>query len=174
VCGSEVREEAMTETPLDKHIEAARREVRVHAWKPSQVEVAWQELGKRRQRREVRIAQARRVALRGLALAAAALLVFGATRLFEPAPPAAQAPAKASDPRRLALDDGIEASFDKAELDVVERTKERIVVRLQAGKAQFHVRHDPGRVFRVQAGDVRTCWSRISARCSPWTTRGAQ
>ena len=46
--------QSMTELPIDKHIQAARREVRVRAWDSSRIDAAWRELGLRRLRDRAR------------------------------------------------------------------------------------------------------------------------
>jgi transmembrane sensor len=57
--------------------------------------------------------------------------------------------------QRLALGDETEVRFDeRAQVEVRENSENRVVVALKAGTGHFRVRHDPRRVFRVQAGDV--------------------
>jgi transmembrane sensor len=144
----------MTELDIDKHLQAARREVRVHAWDEQRVEAAFRELGLRRHgERESR----RRVAaVGGLALAAALVaLVLFAFRVMSPAAPEAPNAKAAPALERLALGDATEVRFRQGtRLDVKERTDSRVVVTVGQGVAHFKVRHDPRRLFRVEVGDV--------------------
>ena len=143
----------MTELRIDKHLQAARREVRVHAWDASRVEAGWRELGLRRHgERERR----RRVAIiGGMALAALVVLMLFALRVIGPS--ASDGPSANVAPllERLALGDATEVRFRQGtRLDVKERTDARVVVTVGQGTAHFNVRHDPRRLFRVEAGAV--------------------
>jgi transmembrane sensor len=143
----------MTELRIDKHIQAARREVRVHAWDESRVEAAWRELGLRRHgERESR----RRVAaIGGLALAAVVVLVVFALRIMSSGAPEEPSAKGAPPLERLALGEATEVRFRQGtRLDVKERTESRVVVTVGQGTAHFNVRHDPRRLFRVEAGAV--------------------
>ena len=57
----------------------------------------------------------------------------------------------------LVLRDGSEIAPDdaKAEFQVAEETPTRTIVRVAAGTTSFRVRHDPRRLFRVDAGPIR-------------------
>jgi transmembrane sensor len=56
---------------------------------------------------------------------------------------------------RLALGDATEVRFRPGtRVDVRERSDSRVVVSLRQGAAHFDVRHDPRRLFRVEAGSV--------------------
>lgn len=144
----------MTKPTVQEHIEAAQREVRRHAWTPQRVEAAWREL---EERRTTDVSLRRVTAFAGAALAVAALcaLTFVGWRWVRPASTAPSAGEVASGLQRLALGDQTEVRFDQqAELEVLEQSESRVVVALKAGTAHFRVRHDPRRVFRVQAGAV--------------------
>ena len=147
----------MTELQVDRHIEAARRELRVRAWSAPHVEAEWQELALGRE--NDRALRARTAKAGGIALALAAVfaLVFVAWRVLMPGPnpPALRATADESHFERLALGDGTEVRFEPGtRLDVRERSEARVVVTLGKGAARFRVRHDPHRLFRVEAGGV--------------------
>jgi transmembrane sensor len=83
-------------------------------------------------------------------------LVAVALRSVRPsAPTAPSARASAAVLERLALGEATEVRFvEGTRLDVRERTEARVVVSVQRGTAHFSVRHDPRRLFRVEAGDV--------------------
>ena len=144
----------MTELRIDKHLQAARREVRVHAWDASRVEAGWKELGLRRHgERERR----RRVATIGGTALAAALIVLVLFALRVMSPSASEGPSANAAPalERLALGDATEVRFRQGtRLAVKERTDARVVVTVGQGTAHFNVRHDPRRLFRVEAGAV--------------------
>ena len=145
----------MTELKVDKHIQAARRELRVHSWDSPRVEAAWREFGLRRLGERAR---ARRLATMGGALAVAALLALAliAFRALGPgAAPAPKAKVEAAVFERIALGEATEVRFPRGtRIDVREQTGARVVVGVHAGTAHFAVRHDPRRVFRVEAGNV--------------------
>jgi ferric-dicitrate binding protein FerR (iron transport regulator) len=65
-------------------------------------------------------------------------------------------PLQAGAPRPVLLDDGSEITpVDSATtVQVAEQTPVRTTVRLRSGRAQFRVRHDDRRVFRVAAGPI--------------------
>jgi transmembrane sensor len=144
----------MTELRIDKHLQAARREVRVRAWDASRVEAGWRELGLRRHgERERR----RRVAMIGGTALAAALVVLVLFALRVMSPSASEGPSANVAPAlvRLALGDATQVRFRQGtRLDVKERTESRVVVTVGQGTAHFNVRHDPRRLFRVEAGAV--------------------
>jgi transmembrane sensor len=147
----------MNEPRLEKHVEAARRELRVRAWDAPRVETAWRELSRRHATDERMRRRATRVGGAVLALAAVFALALGALRWFrsEPAPSAKAVGVDTSAFERLALGEGTEVRFAPgARLDVRERTETRVVVTVRSGAARFRVRHDPRRLFRVEAGDV--------------------
>ena len=145
----------MTELPVDKHIQAARREVRVRAWEPPRTEAAWRELGLRRLSDRERRRTRTRVGALALAAAMFALVVVALWTVRPSAPTAPSARASASMLERLALGDATEVRFlEGTRLDVREQTEARVVVSVQRGTAHFSVRHDPRRLFRVEAGDV--------------------
>ena len=88
-------------------------------------------------------------------LGAAAALALGLAahhgRQPVPAVVASSAPA-----RTLVLDDGSEVvPIDGTTVQLVEQTHERTTVQLQSGAAQFLIRHNPRRVFRVDAGPIQ-------------------
>lgn len=143
----------MTESPLEKHLLAVRREIRVRAWSPARVDAALRELveqGPVLVKRRERWSRATALAL---AAAAALLVGFVASGSLGLATRGSAVVSVAS--VRMALGDGAEAHLDpSAKLDVSEQTSARTVVALRAGGARFHVRHDPTRVFRVEAGGV--------------------
>jgi transmembrane sensor len=91
------------------------------------------------------------VALGGVA--AAVVIAFGLMRAPYPAAPS-MAPIAAS--RTLVLEDGSEVApaDGPTAIHVVEQTPARTTVRLRSGSAQFRVRHDSRRLFRVDAGLV--------------------
>lgn len=147
----------MIERRVEKHVEAVQRELRVHAWNAPRLEAAFRELEGRRESDRALRERTARIGGAALALAAVVALVVVAWRAFAPgAEPSARATAwDASGFERLALGDGTEVGFERgARLDVRERTEARVIVSVRAGTAHFRVRHDPHRVFRVEAGDV--------------------
>jgi transmembrane sensor len=148
------------EPAIAGHLDAARRELRVHAWGERRVEAAWQGLclrlrgsGKRDERKAPR---ARTLAFAALVACTAVALTFVLSRA-----PRSQAPertAVAASParsERVELGNGAEVQVEPStRLDVVERTATRVVVALHSGSARFDVRHDPRRLIRVHAGAV--------------------
>lgn len=144
----------MTELDIDKHLSAARRELRVQAWSAPRVEAAFRELGLRRLRDHARGRRMTRVA--GVALAAAmVLLVLGLWTSGSPKLPVPSAKRDFAGFERLPLGDATEARFRPGtRVDVRERSDSRVVVSLRQGAAHFDVRHDPRRLFRVEAGSV--------------------
>lgn len=145
----------MTEPQITKHIEAARREVRVHAWRPQRVEAALRELQDRYQKRQVRHQWARRGGTMALALAVVVVFAVSASRMFQSeSSPIADVPVRAGS-ELIALGEGTEAHLTEgAQVDVVEQSEERVIVGLHTGTARFRVRHDPNRLFRVEASGV--------------------
>ncbi len=58
--------------------------------------------------------------------------------------------------RTLVLDDGSEvAPIEGTTVQIAERTPGRTTVRLRSGAAQFRIRHNTRRVFRVDAGPIQ-------------------
>lgn len=143
----------MSEELREKHLQAARREVRVRAWGPARVETGFREFAARgpnaRTRRE-RIFRAGALALAAAAMVALGLMSFRLIRS------AGDAPARAAAvPALLQIGEGMDAQLDAdAKLDLREKTDARVVVAVEAGAARFRVRHDPRRLFRVEAGGV--------------------
>lgn len=149
----------------DKHVEAVRRELRLRAWDRRRLESTW---GQIEQQRELEQQRNRRVKVAGSALLGVALmlaLVVGVRAALTPSGPlpvathtAALVNDSSSDPAsvdRIALGDETEARIEKGtQLDVREQTRARVVVAIRTGAALFRVRHDPTRLFRVEAGDV--------------------
>jgi TolA-binding protein len=93
----------------------------------------------------------------------AALVVLGAVAAFAlglatrharqtvPASVASSTPV-----RTLVLEDGSEVTANVGTtVQLVEQTPERTTVQLQSGAAQFLIRHNPRRVFRVDAGPIQ-------------------
>ena len=138
---------------IDKYVEAARREVRVRAWNEQKHRAAFRELMRRRGARGARLGP---VKLAAAALAAAAAILLAIVALKPGHPPADRAAAPSlNGAQRIALGEGTEVSFERgAQLDVRERSESRIIVGLRAGAARFNVRHDPRRLFLVQAAEV--------------------
>jgi transmembrane sensor len=138
---------------IDKYVEAARRELRVRAWNEQKHRAAFRELMRRRGARGARLGPVK-LAVGALAAAAAILLAVVALRPDQTATER-PAPPSANGVQRIALGEGTEVSFDRdAQLDVRERSESRVIVGLRAGAARFNVRHDPRRLFLVQAADV--------------------
>jgi transmembrane sensor len=130
-------------------VAAAQRDLRAHAWGPVHVERAWRSLLLRGQR----ASRTRKVGGAALVLAAAIALSWLGLRSFQTEPSAIAT--GVAEFERLALDDGSEVRFESgAELAVRERTETRVVVALDKGAARFRIRHDPSRLFRVEARDV--------------------
>jgi transmembrane sensor len=145
----------MTELRVDKHIQAARRELRVNAWDDAQVDAAWRELGLRRLNQKVR--RRRLVTMAGAAALAAlfalAVMAFRTTQSGTTQGPTAVVEPSAFE--RVALGEATEVRFRRGtRIDVRERTDVRVVVGVESGTAHFTVRHDPTRVFRVVSGGV--------------------
>lgn len=145
------------EPAIAGHLDAARRELRVHAWGQRRVEVEWRGLCLRLRRSSGSYGALAR------SLIGAALVAGGAVALtlvlsrapHSDAPVASAVEASVPEPQRVELGEGAQVQVEPgARLDVVERTAKRIVVALHAGSARFEVRHDPGRLIRVHAGAV--------------------
>ena len=144
----------MTDRPLDKHLQAVRRELRVRAWNPARVEAGWQELSARGPYALSSFERARRAG--GVVLAVAAMLALGLVsyRLLQPSG-GDRAVSVAPAPSVLPIGDGMAAHFHAGTtITVREKTDARVVVVVQAGAARFQVRHDPRRLFRVEVGSV--------------------
>jgi transmembrane sensor len=146
----------MTELVIDNHVNTTRDVLRRHAWSAMHVQVAWRQL---QARRDEDIAGARRLKAYGapaLAVAAAFALLLGAwTALRSDGTSTPTARALAPGFERRAVSDGIEADVERGVgLEVKENTDARVVVTVGAGDSRFRVRHDPERLFRVQAGEV--------------------
>jgi transmembrane sensor len=147
----------MMEQAIVGHLDAARRELRVHAWGDRRVEIEWRGLSLRLRRSSGSHLTGARFLAGGVLLAGAA----AALALVLSGAPQAEAPVAsdiaASIPRaqRVELGEGAQVHVEPgARLDVVERTPTRVVVALHAGSARFGVRHDPKRLIRVHAGAV--------------------
>lgn len=144
----------MSDPTVDKHIESARRELRRHAWTPQRVEAAWRELEERR-RTDAPLRRAAAFAGTALAVAAMCALTIAGWRWLRSESTARTVGGDASGLQRLALGDETEVRFDQqARIEVREQSESRVVVVLKSGTGHFRVRHDPRRVFRVQAGEV--------------------
>jgi len=144
----------MTE-PLERHVQAARIELQRSAWTDEHVAGAWRELATRRERDETRQRRVKRIAVPAFAVAAAVGLTFVALGTLSPDGAGGTSRLAAEATPSLVIGDGMEATFDRsARVSVDERTDQRVVVTLGAGKAGFRVRHDPTRLFRVRAGEV--------------------
>ncbi len=146
----------MTELSVENHVEAAQRELRLHAWGEHRVDAAWQELHLRRERDETRRRRAKRIGGPLLLAAAFALAVVG-WRVFtsSSSSDSSSVAAQQAGVERVELGEGTDVRLDKgARLEVRERKVDRVVVSVTTGLARFRVRHDPARVFRVHAGDV--------------------
>jgi transmembrane sensor len=143
----------MTDELREKHLQAARREVRVRAWSPARVEAGFRELAGRGPNALTRRERGFRAA--AVALAAAALVALGVVS-FRLIRSAGEEPARAAAvPALLQIGEGMEAQLDAdAKLDLREKTDARVVVAVESGAARFRVRHDPQRLFRVEAGGV--------------------
>jgi transmembrane sensor len=138
---------------LDKHIEAARREIRVRSWRSPDVEAAWAELAQRES--SMRFRRRMFAALGGAAVFTVALvLVFGREGMFGKEEQATELAHVQREPA-LALEDGTRVHVAPGtQLAVLARTDERVVIRMQPGSAHFQVRHNPKRLFQVEAGSV--------------------
>jgi transmembrane sensor len=96
----------------------------------------------------------------GLAALGMAVTVIVGFVLLHAQPPIASSPAPVTSSRPLILplilDDGSEVTPATASttIEVAEQTPTRTTVRLRSGSAQFRVRHDSRRLFRVDAGAV--------------------
>ncbi|HEX6272206.1 MAG TPA: FecR family protein [Polyangiaceae bacterium] len=145
----------MTEPRVEKHIQAARRELRVNAWDNPRVEAALRELGVRHSNERAR--RRRFVKLAGVA-AVAALLALAGLAFFAARPGTVPGPTAGADGsafERVSLGEATEVRFGRGtRIDVRERTEVRVVVGVEAGTAHFTVRHDPRRLFRVISGGV--------------------
>lgn len=91
----------------------------------------------------------------GLAALGAAATVAAAFVFFH-AKPAVRPPSQASALRTFVLDDGSEVTPTTVTtaMEVAEQTPMRTTVRLRSGSAQFRVRHDSRRLFRVDTGTI--------------------
>jgi transmembrane sensor len=146
----------MTQPATEAHVEAARRQLRLHAWGEHRLDAAWDELTRRRVRDEAKRRRVKRIAGPLLVAAALALAVVG-WRGLTPSSASGANPVAAREAgvERILLGDGTDVLLDKgAGLEVREREVHRVVVAVKTGLARFRVRHDPERVFIVQAGDV--------------------
>jgi transmembrane sensor len=144
----------VTKPTVEEHIDAARHALRRHSWTPQRVEAAWRELEGRRTP-DAPFRRATLFAGATLAVAALCALAIVGWRWLSPASTARNPGEDASGLQRLALGAQTEVRFDKqTELEVREQSDRRVVVALKAGTGHFQVRHDPQRVFRVQAGAV--------------------
>jgi transmembrane sensor len=145
----------MTELSVQNHVEAAQRQLRLQAWGEHRVDAAWQELTLRRERDEARRRRAKNTGGPLLLAAAFALAVVGWRVFTPPSSDSSSIAAQQPGVERVELGEGTDVLLDKgARLEVRERKADRVVVAVTTGLARFRVRHDPGRVFRVQAGAV--------------------
>ncbi len=141
--------------PVDQHIEAARDAVRRRAWAPERVDGAFQDLVLRRRRDDEFRRRATRFGGGALAVAAAVALVVAGVRVLGPSDSPSATRTVTPGLERLVVADGTEVSFARtARVQVRERSDTRVVVTVDTGSAHFQVRHDPRRLFKVQAGDV--------------------
>lgn len=139
---------------LERHIEALRRHVRVLAWRVPAVDAGFAELKRRHAERHASRTKVRTIGGAAIALAASVLLVFGLVGGLERGS-THDVSALLLPSERVDLGDDMQVRFEHgAAIDVVERTPERVSVRLNKGAAEFAVRHEPKRLFRVEAGDV--------------------
>jgi TolA-binding protein len=91
------------------------------------------------------------LAVLGAAAAFAVGLAVHHARQTVPASVASSVPV-----RRLVLDDGSEVvPIEGTTVQLAEQTPERTTVQLRSGAAQFRIRHNPQRLFRVDAGPIR-------------------
>jgi transmembrane sensor len=140
----------------ETHVEAAQRQLRLHAWGAHRVDAAWHELTLRRVRDEANRRRAKRMAGPLLAAAAIGLAIVG-WRVLTPSDASSASPVAAQEAgaEPVVLGEGTDVRLEKgARLEVREREVDRVVVAVKTGLARFRVRHDPERVFRVHAGDV--------------------
>jgi ferric-dicitrate binding protein FerR (iron transport regulator) len=146
----------MTQLSTETHVEAAQRQLRLHAWGEQRVNAAWHELTLRRVRDEAKRRRAKRIAGPLLLAAALALAIVGWRGLApSSAPGSSPVATQEAGVEHVLLGDGTDVRLDQgAQLEVREREADRVVVAVKTGLARFRVRHDPERVFRVHAGDV--------------------
>jgi transmembrane sensor len=144
----------VSDRQVQRHIEAARREVRVHAWRGPDLDVAWRALEERRARDGAARRAQKRAGIAAFALAAAVVLAFGLSRFIPKDAPMARVDASRTE-ERVQLGDGTEILVDEGgKVAIVEQSQARVVVRVDTGTARFDVRHDAKRLFRVHAGAV--------------------
>jgi transmembrane sensor len=139
---------------------------RLHRWGPGEVEAGLLEFQFRRKETSRR---RRSVAFGSVAVAAAALLIVGwsasrhhggpSSAVADRSTPndASRAAPTAPTHEVLALDDGSEVTLldHGSHADVTETKADQISVALTKGRAQFRIKHTPGRTFVVQVGGVR-------------------
>jgi hypothetical protein len=139
---------------LERYVQAARRQMRVLAWRDSDVTTSFATLTHRRTQQQRLRVRRRWITASSLAVAASLLIVLGLVRKFE-ADVADTTATLLPLAHQVALGEDSSVRFDTGtNLDVLERSATRVTVRLTQGLARFHVRHDPLRLFRVEAGDV--------------------
>jgi len=139
----------------EHHIEAARRQVRLHAWGEHRVAAAWHELTVRRTRDQAKRRRVRTFGGPVLAMAAVFALAIAAWRSLTPSSFSKPEAAEEAGVERVSLGEETDVRVEKGALvEVRERETNRVVVDVKTGLARFRVRHDPARVFRVHAGDV--------------------
>ncbi len=111
-------------------------------------------LGERLQRR-LGLGRTLRPSIGLAALGVAATVAVGFV-LFHTRHPVPLSPAPVAAARSLILDDGsvVTPATATTTIQVAEQAPTRTTVRLQSGSAQFHVRHDSRRLFRVDAGAI--------------------
>lgn len=130
----------------------------VPLWSPEQTERLPQRLLVRRRQRALTRGAA---AVTGVLAIAAGLWIWAPTSAPSidgaPMASASVAPNLPDDDRRFALADGSRVSLlgVGSRVDVLEQSPVLVRTALSAGSASFDVRHDEGRVFEVESGDVR-------------------
>jgi transmembrane sensor len=144
----------VTGRSFDKHLQAIRRELRVRAWNPARVEAGLRELAAHGPPTASRFERAWRSGRLALAVAAAFALGLLGYRASGPAENGRVSTAVVT-PQVLPIGEGIEAHFEAgASIAVREKSDTRVVLVMQNGAGRFQVRHDPRRLFRVEAGGV--------------------
>jgi transmembrane sensor len=144
----------MIDRPLEKHVQAVRRELRVRAWGPARIEAAWDRLAEEAPPAVTPLERASRFGGWALAAAAVVALALVALRSLGGAGSPEDA-ARAAVATTLPIGDGMAADVDPgSKVEVREKTDARVVVAMKTGTATFRVRHDPRRLFRVEAGGV--------------------
>jgi transmembrane sensor len=129
--------------------------MRVSVWRSREVAAAFAELSRRRSQQLSMRSRWRWVSGSVAAVAASVLLTLGLLGKFEPPVSQLRHTSAEALSERVELGESTEVRFGHGtELEVVERTGTQVTVRVDKGAARFQVRHDPKRLFRVEAGDV--------------------